>query len=88
MRRIIALTICAGVLAGCSNIATVNGVPVNRSATISTMDSQTYCEKNPAACIIGVAVGAGILGYIINEATDGGGAAAGGGGPGDDSGAV
>lgn len=71
MKKIIALTTCAALLAGCSNIGTVNGVPVGKNAQASTQGSQTYCQANPAICILGVAVDVGVLGYVINEANDG-----------------
>lgn len=67
MKKIIALTACGALLAGCANVGTVNGVPVNQGATTSTQGAQPYCEANPAVCIIGGAVGLGILGYLINE---------------------
>jgi hypothetical protein len=73
VKKTIALTTCAALLAGCSNIGTINGVPVGQNATVSSQGQQTYCQANPAVCIIGVAVGVGVLGYIINEANDGGG---------------
>jgi hypothetical protein len=73
MKKAIVLTTSAALLAGCSNIGTVNGVPVGKNAQVSSQGSQTYCQANPAVCIIGVAVGVGVLGYIINEAKDGGG---------------
>lgn len=73
MKKAISLATCAALLAGCSNIGTVNGVPVAQDIQASTRGEQAYCEANPAICIIGGAVAAGVLGYIINEANDGGG---------------
>ena len=72
MKKAIALTTCAALLAGCSNIGTVNGVPVGKNAQVSSQGSQTYCQANPAVCIIGGAVAVGVLGYAISEANDGG----------------
>jgi hypothetical protein len=72
MKKAIALTTCAALLAGCSNIGTVNGVPVGDNAIVSRQGSSTYCEANPAICIIGGALAVGVLGYLINEANDGG----------------
>ena len=76
MNKAIALTTCAALLAGCSNIGRVNGVPVNQGDTVSSQGSQTYCQANPAICIIGGIVAVGVLGYVINEANDGGGGSA------------
>lgn len=72
MKKVITLTTVAALLAGCSNIGTVNGVPVGRNAQVSTQGEQTYCQANPAVCIIGGAVAVGVLGYIISEANGGG----------------
>lgn len=71
MKKVIALFACGALLAGCANVGTVNGVPVNRGNTTSTQGKQPYCEANPAVCIIGGAVGIGILKYLINK-NDGG----------------
>lgn len=68
MNKVIALTTCAALLAGCSNIGTVNGIPDGKNAQISTQGSPTYCQANPAICIVGVAVGVGVLGYVVNQA--------------------
>ena len=61
----------AALLAGCSTIGTVNGVPVGRNATVSTMNEQSYCAQNPAICIIGGAIGLGVLGYLVNQGNNG-----------------
>jgi hypothetical protein len=67
MKKVFTLTAIAALLAGCSNIATVNGVPVGAHARVSSQNSQSYCAQNPAVCIIGGAVGVGILGYLVNQ---------------------
>jgi hypothetical protein len=72
MKKVVALTTCAALLAGCSSIGTINGVPVGKNAQVSTQGSQTYCQANPAVCIIGGAVGIGILKHLIDKANDGG----------------
>jgi hypothetical protein len=71
MEKVIALTTVVALLAGCSNIGTVNGVPVGENARVSTQNQQTYCQANPAVCIIGVAVGIGVLGYLVNQSGSG-----------------
>lgn len=69
MKKVIAFTTAAAVVAGCSNIGTVNGVPVNRgTTTVSTQGAPTYCEANPEICIIAGALALGAIGYLINEA--------------------
>ncbi len=65
MQAIITLATAAALVAGCSNIATVNGVPVNQSVTTSSQGAESYCAANPAVCIIGGAVGLGIFGYMV-----------------------
>lgn len=72
MKKAIALTTCAALVAGCSNIGTVNGVPVGKNAQGSTQGEQTYCQANPAVCIIGGAVGLSLLMHLINEKSDDG----------------
>ena len=72
MKKVIAVTTAAALLAGCSNIAEVNDVPVNRGAVMSTQNAPTYCEANPAICIIGAAIGLGAVGYLINQSNSGG----------------
>ena len=67
MKKAITLTAIAALLAGCSTIGTVNGVPVGPSARVSTMNEQSYCAQNPAICIIGGAIGLGVLGYLVNQ---------------------
>ena len=72
MKKAIALTTCAALLAGCSNIGEVNGVAVGDNAKLSSQGSPTYCQANPAICIIGGALAVGVLGYLVSEANDGG----------------
>jgi uncharacterized lipoprotein YajG len=57
-------------LAGCSNIGTVNGVPVGVNA--ATQSQQTYCAQNPAICIIGGAVAIGVIAKIADNDSGGG----------------
>lgn len=66
MKSILILTTCAALLAGCSSIGTINGVPVNR-ARVSTMNDPNYCEQHPARCIVGFAIGLGLVGYLANR---------------------
>ena len=67
--RVLLVSAClAGALAtaGCSSIGSVNGV---RMGATDAPDA-TYCDKNPAVCIVaGVAVVGGIA-YAIHEARD------------------
>ena len=67
MKKAITLTAIAALLAGCSTIGTVNGVPVGPQARVSTQNQQSYCAQNPAICIIGGALGLGVLGYLVNQ---------------------
>lgn len=67
MKTILTLTTCAALLSACSTIGTVNGVPVGPNATLSTQNTQSYCAQNRAVCIVGIAVGLGVLGYLVNQ---------------------
>ena len=71
MRKIITLTLCAGLMAGCSTIGSINGVPFNQPVSVSTQNAQTYCQANPAICIIGGALAVGAAGYLVNRGNDG-----------------
>lgn len=55
---IVLMLLLAATIGGCSNVGTVNGIRMNAS----TAPEATYCDKNPAVCLlIGVAiVGGGI----------------------------
>jgi hypothetical protein len=68
------LATCAA-LAGCSSIGTVNGVPVNQDARLSTQSGQGYCARQPAVCILGGVVAVGAVAYLIDVANDDGGGA-------------
>ncbi|PID37269.1 MAG: hypothetical protein CSA70_12155 [Rhodobacterales bacterium] len=70
MRKLITLAICTAVLAGCSNIGTVNGVPVNKKARAEKMGEGHYCAQNPAVCIVGGVVAVGVLKHLIDKGND------------------
>lgn len=70
MKKAITAIVCAGALAGCSNIATVNGIPVGDNTTVSTQNMPSYCQENRAMCIIGGALAAGALVYLVNQNDD------------------
>ena len=72
MRKLIPLTLCGALVAGCSTIGSVNGVPVNQPVSVSTQNAQTFCQTNPAICILGGALAVGAVGYLINQGNDDG----------------
>ncbi len=65
--RLIPLLVATGFLAGCSNIGKINGQNISR-VTGEDRDS-TFCERNPAVCIIGITAGLGGTALIIRNAT-------------------
>lgn len=80
-KAFLALTTCAA-LAGCSSVGTVNGVPVNRGATLSSQSEPAgFCARQPAVCILGGALAVGLVAAVASDGGDGGG-----GNPGDGTG--
>ncbi len=71
MKKVLVSGAVAALLAGCSNIGHINGVPVGPNAHVSSQGTPTYCQANPAICIIGGVVAAGVVGFVISEANDG-----------------
>ena len=65
--KLITTLTSAALVAGCSSIGTVNGVPVGKQAQVSTQSGPDYCERNRAVCIVGgiFAVGAAI--YLFDQ---------------------
>lgn len=86
--RFIASLAALGVLAGCSTIGEVNGVPVGGNATMSSQSAEApFCARQPAVCILGAAVLVGVVGAATSSGGSsggGGGNGGGGGGIGDD----
>ena len=77
-RPLLALT-SAAMVAGCSSIGDVNGVPVNQGATLSSQSVQAgFCTRQPAVCILG---GVLVVGAIAALASDGGGSSGSGSNP-------
>ncbi|MGG7568590.1 hypothetical protein ACQ5SO_20745 [Rhodovulum sp. DZ06] len=64
----LALGAYAFTAAGCSSIGTINGVPVSRSMAME--DDRSFCVRNKALCIIGIAVGVGAIAYGMSELYD------------------
>jgi hypothetical protein len=63
MRRV-ALVAAAVVTAGCSSIDTINGVRMNAT----TAPEGSYCDKNPAICVLGAAaIAGGAIGLIASQ---------------------
>lgn len=66
VKPILVLTTCAGLLAGCSSIGTINGVAIDR-ASVSSMNDPDYCDQHPVRCIVGLAIGLGLVGSLANR---------------------
>ena len=63
-----ALALAAAATAGgCSDIGKINGVDVSRVA--GENPNATYCDKNPAVCIIAGAAAIGGTAMVIREIT-------------------
>lgn len=72
MNTLMTLMTGASLVAACSTIGTVNGVPVNQPTSLSTQNTPSYCAARPAICILGVALGLGAPGYLVNQSDDNG----------------
>src|SRR6056297_3043248 len=70
-RPLLALT-AAAIVAGCSCIGEVNGVPVNRDATMSSQsEPASFCARQPAVCILGGVVAVGVIAAVATGGGDG-----------------
>ena len=58
-----------GLLAGCANLAEVNGIAVNQDLSNLDAAQLTYCERQPAVCILAAAVVVGVV-ASADEASD------------------
>ena len=77
-RPLLALT-AAAMVAGCSSVGEVNGVPVNQGATLSSQSEPAgFCARQPAVCILGGALAIGMVAAVANDGGDGGGGGVGG----------
>ena len=81
--KLIASMAALGVLAGCSTIGEVNGVPVGSNATVSSQSAEApLCARQPAVCILGAAVLVGVVGAAASSGGSSGGGGNGGNGDG------
>ena len=70
-RPLLALT-AAAMVAGCSSVGEVNGVPVNRGATLSSQSEPAgFCARQPAVCILGGALAVGVIAAVASDGGDG-----------------
>ena len=67
--KITSLLAMVAMLGGCSNIGKINGQDVSRVA--GENPNPTYCQQNPAICILGAAAVVGGTALVIHEVTKG-----------------
>ncbi|MCF6199466.1 MAG: hypothetical protein L3J67_08730 [Hyphomicrobiaceae bacterium] len=65
MAIFISLLLGSGLLAGCSNIGAVNGVPVKRVA--GDGGNTGFCARNPMTCMLGAAAIVGGTAVIVHN---------------------
>ena len=61
MKKIFMSVSAIGLLAGCANLAEVNGIAVNQDLSNLDAAQLTYCERQPAVCILAAAVVVGVV---------------------------
>jgi len=61
MKKIFMSVSAIGLLAGCANLAEVNGIAVNQDLSNLDAAQLTYCERQPAVCILAAAVVVGLV---------------------------
>ena len=69
MKKIFMSVSAIGLLAGCANLAEVNGIAVNQDLSNLDAAQLTYCERQPAVCILAAAVVVGVV-ASADEASD------------------
>jgi len=61
----ISLLLTSGLLASCSNIGAINGVPVNRVA--GDAGNTSFCATTPMTCMLGAAAIVGGTAVIVHN---------------------